>query len=452
MKKQLLVLFFLLTSFVKISSHPHVFIDIGLEILELNRARISWTFDPLESENKIYFFDDDVDGILSSKEVTTLYDEGFKNIQEYNYFIILKSDGLQQPVQEVSDFNAYIEEDRRLTFTFIIDLPELGSDNKLSISHFDTSYFIAFADPDKNNIILNENLFSAVLKNSNRPFYYDPNAGRGEILDTSNPKPGWIKAYLTEVFISTDPILSSFGDYKINLKESLTQLQRLVYIKLSEYLVLVREKPSAVWFILLFSLIYGVVHALGPGHRKIVISSYILSKDSISYSKAIGISIGSALIHSGTGVLSILLLNVIFQSIKPLFITNITTYLEIISYGSILVLSLVLIFLKLFRRKSNTKDKPVGLSLIILSSLVPCPGAITIMLFSLSLNMLTIGAITVLFMSLGMATTLSVISIITLKGKHLVNNSGKFKVITKILEWTGLILLLLFSIFMIINV
>lgn len=198
-------------------------------------------------------------------------------------------------------------------------------------------------------------------------------------------------------------------------------------------------------------MLYGIVHALGPGHRKIVISSYILSEKSISYGKSILISISSALIHSGSGVIAILILNWAFQTIRPVFIENLSSYLELFSYLGILLLSIVLIILKLLKRSGNKTDRPVGLSLIILSSLVPCPGAITIMLFSLSINMLTIGVITVLFMSIGMALTLSSISVITLKGKTMVNNSSKFQIISKIIEWCGLILLLIFSIFMIIN-
>lgn len=436
-------------------AHPHVFIDIGVVIKGLKDVRISWTFDPIESQNKIYFFDDDGDGLLNRAEIETLYLEGFKSIKDYNYFINIASGGRQYPVKEIYNFDAIIEEDRRLTVSFNIKLPELSKDdNKISITHFDTSYFIAFSEPDNSSIKLEAPLYSAVLTNTTKPFYYDPEAGRGEEINTSKPKKGWLMVYPTEVFISTEPIIDSFDDYKIGFRERLIQIQRVVYIKLSENLINIKDgKSKGIIYILFFAFIYGVVHAVGPGHRKIVISSYILSRDKISYFKAVGISLTSALVHSGTGIFTIILLSIIFKKVKPAFIDNITGSIEIISYIGVLVLALVLIFLKLIHinKKKKNNDRPLALSLIILSSLIPCPGAITIMLFSLSLNILSLGIVTVLSMSMGIGLTLTLISIITLKGKTIIKNvsSGKFKFVSSIIEWGGLIILLLFSIFMI---
>ncbi len=457
MKKLLFILLNILLS-LKLYSHPHVFIDIGMEVMDLQNVKISWTFDPIESENKLYFFDDDGDGKLNKQEISNLYLEGFNDIKKSNYFITISSFGKKYPVSEINNFDVIIEDDKRLTLSFDIALPMPPEDNKISITHIDTSYFIAFSEPSKENIKLNGALYSAVFKNREKPFYYDPEAGRGEVLDTSKPKKGWLMAYPTEVFISTEPITQSFGDYKIGIRERLIQMQRSVYIKLSEELNNLKDRKSIgiIGYILFLSFIYGVIHALGPGHRKIVISSYILSREKISYLKAIGISFTSALIHSGTGILSILILNLVTQKIKPVFLENITESIETISYVGVLLLAILLIILKLIpeKKKRQNGDKPVALSLIILSSLLPCPGAITIMLFSLSLNIISFGIIIVLAMSFGIGLTLSLISVITLKGKTIVKSvsDNKFKVIGRVIEWSGLILLLIFSIFMLLAI
>lgn len=451
-RKYSILLIFLLTC-VYLSAHPHVFIDIGIVIKDLKSAKISWTFDPMESQNKIYFFDDDGDGLLNSDEINTLYLEGFKSVKDFNYFINIVSDGIQYPVKEISNFNAKIEEDGRLTTSFTIDLPEMGDDEKLSITHFDTSYFVAFGEPVSNKISLNASLYSAIFKNKEKPFYYDPGAGREKIIDTSKPKKGWLKAYPTEVFISKNPLILSSNNYNMEFRERIVQIQKVIYFKLSTELNRRKEKKSLglIAYILLLAFIYGSIHALGPGHRKIIISSYILSRKKISYFKSIGISMISALIHSGTGILSILILDLVFTKIKPIFMENITDYLEVLSYGGVLLLAIILIIMKLIPRTKKDEDKPIALSVIILSSLIPCPGAITIMLFSLSLNMLGIGIITVCAMSAGIGLTLSLISVITLKGKNAAYriNNNRLKIINSIFEWCGLILLLVFSIFMI---
>ncbi|QEN05409.1 DUF1007 family protein [Thiospirochaeta perfilievii] len=455
MRRTLLTLLIIFSS-INIYSHPHVFIDIGIRVERLDRANISWTFDPIESQNKLYFFDDDGDGLLNKGEIENLYNEGFKSLKDFSYFISVSKDNKNYRIDNVLDFNVTIEKDSRLTFNFSIELPDLGSDKRIAISHFDTSYFIAFSEPDRNDIILGENIYSAVLKNSNKPFYYDPNANRTEILDTSKPQKGWLVAYPTEVFISSEPILDSFGDYKIGFKEKVTQVQRSIYLKLSNKILELQKMKSlkTLFYILFLSLLYGVVHALGPGHRKIVISTYILSRKKISYLKAIGISLTSALIHSGSGVISILLLNLIFNKIKPSFIDNVTNYIEKVSYIGVLLLAIVLIIIKLIPQKDNKESKPVALSLIILSSLVPCPGAITIMLVSLTIGIINVGILTVLAMSLGIGLTLSLISIFTIKGKKIVSGSNKnrFNLISNLLEWMGLIILLIFSLFMVISI
>ena len=456
MKKALLLLSLLLIAF-RAFSHPHVFIDLSIKIDELDKAEISWTFDPIESENKLYYFDDDGDGNLNSGEVANLYSEGFENLSEFNYFITLTSGKIKYPVTKVHNFNVRLEEDRRMTFIFDIDLPEIDRENMLAITHFDTSYFISFSDPLEKNISVPESLFTAILKNSSTPYYYDPAASRSRVLDTSKPQPGWLVAYPTELFLSSEPIINSFGEYKIGLREKLNQIQKAIYLKLSDLINNLKERrsPGILLTILLISFLYGVVHALGPGHRKIVISSYILAKPEITYLKSAAISFSSALIHSGSGIVSIIILKIVFDRIKPGIVDHVTERVEFISYTGVLILAVILIILKLIpRKKEPINNRAAGLSLIILSSLIPCPGALTIMLFSLSLNILVTGIVTVLAMSSGIGLTLTIISFITLKSKHVVNNrAGKrFNKIGKVIEWTGLLLLFIFSIFMIFTV
>lgn len=443
----LALLFFIEAAFI--SAHPHVFIDIGIEFDSMESAEIMWTFDKIESSNKIYYFDDDENGILDEKESKNLYNEGFKSVKDFNYFITLTTDKGQFPLEKISNFSTYINDDGRLTVSFLIDLPK--SDNStLSISHLDTSYFIAFSEPEESDVKIPEGLFSKAFKNKEHPIYYDPNAERTVILDTSEPKPGWLTAYPTQVIISTNPIIGYDDEVTTTFQERIVNLQRGIYQKLSSELV----DYQNILYILLLSLAYGVIHALGPGHRKILISSYILSREKTSYIKAVSLSMLSALIHSGSGILIILLLNLIFKSVEQHFVDSINNFMELISYVSILIISVTLIIIKLvklFRKKSKkVENKTVGISLIIFSSIVPCPGALTIMLFSLTVNMISTGILTVFAMSLGIGITLSIISLLTLKGKNSINKfSSKFTYVGVIIEWLGLISLLLYSLLMV---
>lgn len=448
-----LITFLLILSLNSLYAHPHIFIDYRLEIENQGKANISWTFDPIESEKNLYYFDNNSDGVIDSAESEILFNEGFSRIKDYNYFLIVRLDDKEFKIKSVSDFDVTVEDDKRLTYSFSIEVPYFTDSQKLSISHFDTSYFISFAEPTSKILTLRDELYSVIIKNKKKPYYYDPTAGANVVLDTSKPKPGWIKAYPTEVFISEEPFLSSFGTYKLTLMDRVIQLQKVIYFKLSDYLTRLKNGEGflSLLLILFFALLYGIVHALGPGHRKVFISSYLLSHKGATYLKAISMSMISALTHSGTGILIVSLLYLIFSKVNQSVIDNITTSLKGISYIIPLLLSIILIIIKLTKKKrvkTETKvQSKLGLSLIMLISIIPCPISITVMLFSLSLNMINIGILTVLFMSLGIGITLTATSLITVKSKNLISsfNSEKVKVIQLVIEWTGLVLLFSFS-------
>ncbi|MGL1890824.1 MAG: DUF1007 family protein [Spirochaetaceae bacterium] len=455
MRLKILILLLLILSFNKVFAHPHIYINYKIEIIDDNFAMIRWTFDPLTSERNIYTFDNNSDGIFDRSESELLYDEGFKSVADYGYFIRLSVGDVSFKVASISSFSVNINSDRTLTYSFKIALPKFVDSDLLTITHFDTSYFIAFKEPTEENISFNSPLYFKIAKNITRPYYYDPAAPADINLDTSKPQPGWLKAYPTEVIISKEPISKSVGDNRVTLKEKLIEIQRDVYLKLSNYLVQIKNKTSItiIALILLLSFIYGIVHALGPGHRKVVISSYLLATKKTTIKEGVFISMLSALIHSGSGVLLIIILTKLFSKVQPNLINSFTLSLQAISYILLLILSIVLLMMKIIRLKSSNKvqESKSSLWLIFITSFFPCPGAITIMLFSITINMIGIGILTVLGMSLGIGITLSIISIITVKSKEILTlgKNKAFIFLNKYTQWFGLIILLIFSVFMV---
>lgn len=455
MKIKLLLIIVIICISQNISAHPHIFINYNIEIQQDKFAVISWTFDPLTSQRNIYNFDDNYDGKLNIAETENLFRDGFQNVAEYGYFIRLSVGDKKYQVSTVSNFKAIINDDKTLTYSFKIALPNFVGSETLAITHFDTSYFIAFPEPNESNLKLNSSFYHKIAKNVSRPYYYDPAAPADITLDTSKPKPGWEKVYPTEVIISKEPIAETIGVYKISLKEKIVELQREIYLNLSNYLIEFQNNSSnsVIGFILLLSFIYGIVHSLGPGHRKVVISSYLLATKKTTLKEGISISMLSALLHSGSGVLLILILTKIFYKAESSILNDYTISLQAISYILLLLLSIFLIIIKIKGHK-DTSGKSKGkknLWLILATSFFPCPGAITIMIFSFTINMISIGIITVLSMSLGIGVTLSIISIITVKSKDLINSGQNklFIIVSKSIEWGGLIILLIFSAFMV---
>ena len=220
---------------------------------------------------------------------------------------------------------------------------------------------------------------------------------------------------------------SSSPKVKSGLWLRIIELQRDLNRSLSQNLRTLQAGFDSKIFLLLMGIafLYGVIHALGPGHGKVLVSAYFLqAKASILSSFKIGAII--SLTHSGTAAILGLLFGLVFQSAK-MFKDDIQIYLGLISGSLILLLGLVYLFLAFSRRQHlhaalhNKNELLLG----IFSGMVPCPVSLTIMLFSIYLNLLWVGLFAVLALSVGMALTISSIGIVTIKTRGFSEKFGR---------------------------
>jgi nickel/cobalt exporter len=204
--------------------------------------------------------------------------------------------------------------------------------------------------------------------------------------------------------------------------------QRVLNKRLAELTKEIKETKATklLFFIIFITFIYGVVHALGPGHGKILTSSYFLSEEAnIKKGIAVGCIIG--FLHALSALTVVLIL---YFTIKKAHFHNIESMsrtIKIISYSLIAGIGLFLLIKNIYeiKRDKNIKDKKTQVlnstkSLIPFSfavGLIPCTGATIVLLFSLSLGVLKIGIISTIFMALGMATTISSVGILTILTK-----------------------------------
>lgn len=237
----------------------------------------------------------------------------------------------------------------------------------------------------------------------------------------------------------------------------IVEFQRVLNKEIAEIMRSLEEdnNGTALLTLIFLSFLYGAVHALGPGHRKILISSYFLSENRATVKRGIAISTLSALVHSGSAIALVLILKIVLERALLVKINEFSYLMEIISYSAIVLFTLILIFLKarssLKRKESHRADRPLGVLLVLFSGLVPCPGAIYIMIFSITLKMVSMGVLSVTMMSMGIAFTVSLIAVLTIKGKKLtVLKTKTMHVLHRALEWGGLLVLLLFSCLMLI--
>ncbi|MEO0385312.1 MAG: nickel/cobalt transporter [Pseudomonadota bacterium] len=134
------------------------------------------------------------------------------------------------------------------------------------------------------------------------------------------------------------------------------QAQGAFYDGLTSALREVATSSAALWSLLGLSFAYGVAHAAGPGHGKVVISSYMLASGDTARRGAM-LAIGAALVQATMAVLLVGVLAGVF-GLSRAFLTDATITLERFSYVLIIGLGLYLVW----RTVKGLLPQPVALA------------------------------------------------------------------------------------------
>ncbi len=181
--------------------------------------------------------------------------------------------------------------------------------------------------------------------------------------------------------------------------------------------------------IIAIAFVYGIVHAAGPGHGKAVVASYFLSQGKKLLS-AFKMGYLVAAIHASS---ALILTFLIYYLVDGLFSKTFNQSVDImykVSGGFIILVGLYLIYeLKeewnSCEKIEKTKDKKsyiVALSV----GIVPCPGVMTVLFFSLMMGHLITGILATIAMSLGMGLTISLTGALAIKSSYIAKNSSIF--------------------------
>jgi ABC-type nickel/cobalt efflux system permease component RcnA len=213
-----------------------------------------------------------------------------------------------------------------------------------------------------------------------------------------------------------------------------------IYDKLFDRLALLEDKNIVVWWIMVpLALLYGVIHALGPGHGKFVVISYFSSHNA-RYVRGIIAGIQIALVHVVSAITIVLVMQKLSQTIFD--DASGLRFMKLISYAIITMLGLFML-LRHSRKCSCSccchehgaahNDKKTGWLLALGVGLIPCPSILAFLFYTMSKQMLGTGIMLVFCMSAGMALALCVIGIASIfASKKLIviqethNSSPKF--------------------------
>lgn len=211
---------------------------------------------------------------------------------------------------------------------------------------------------------------------------------------------------------------------------------------------------SLFWGIIGIAFLYGIIHALGPGHRKTVIFSLYLARKAPAWEPA-GIGATLALLHAGAAVVILLVLRGVSGSISGKA-DSIAVYMEGFAYVLLIAVALYLVayaIRNLARGTDGKKTNAMSLGTILLTGVYPCPGAILVLVLSLTLDITGIGIIAVFAMSLGMSVPIIAAGYLAWFGRTglflaLKNNEARLARISAGIELVGYSILLVFAAYM----
>lgn len=258
------------------------------------------------------------------------------------------------------------------------------------------------------------------------PFLQDRETNSEQVDRKNLPKPLQREVLNDTHSGAYDSFLSLLNGFLLSLNE-----------RISAIIEKIKNGDSAALAILLIlSLFYGVIHAVGPGHGKGVVVAYFLARQA---KVGLGLRLGFfiAILHASS---ALLLVTGLFYIIKESLLINMNEagrYLQIASYLLIFIIGLFLFLhtlMDLLQKKKkittsvpeknvNVKEKNiwwVALSI----GIIPCPGVSMILIFALNLEIIWAGILAAILVSIGMGLTISLFALSAIMAKKALLKAG----------------------------
>jgi ABC-type nickel/cobalt efflux system permease component RcnA len=210
----------------------------------------------------------------------------------------------------------------------------------------------------------------------------------------------------------------------------IASIQHSLNNRLSQLTRTIKEKKDARSLLVLIgiSMLYGIIHALGPGHGKIIMVSYALANP-LKLKNGILLGVSIAFLHA---ISAIVFVSVVYLILKMSYFSSFGSQkrlISLVSYGLVSLLGVFLLTRALIRinKRRNAENgysnhvKKAGntkafelLTVALLIGLVPCEGALFVLIFSISMDIYHVGILLVLVIGFGMAITIGATGVIAI--------------------------------------
>ncbi|SIT68599.1 ABC-type nickel/cobalt efflux system, permease component RcnA [Ectothiorhodosinus mongolicus] len=263
--------------------------------------------------------------------------------------------------------------------------------------------------------------------------------------------------------------------------------QRSLHRQLANTMEAVDQAPTAVnaGLLILVSFLYGIFHAAGPGHGKIVITTYLATHRQYLH-RALGLSLASSLLQGLTAIAAVgLTLLVLGQTARSAM--NQAVFLERASFALVALLGMFLLLraLRQILRQPAPAPAPAAhpephehaehehghghhphaqhsdacgcghahhvtpdqaarvdslgslLATVAAVGIRPCTGAILVLVFAHILGLWLAGLLAVLAMSLGTAMTVGALALLAVSARDWASRLASGALETGALRWLG---------------
>lgn len=209
----------------------------------------------------------------------------------------------------------------------------------------------------------------------------------------------------------------------------------------------VATDTAALWGLIGIAFAYGVIHAIGPGHGKAVIASYLVANET-AMKRGIGLAFGAAFVQAAIAIGIVVLVAAIAGGTAKT-IDRTVRIVEITGFLIILLMGLWIVWRKaraLFAPAAAAGHDPAcedplcghqhggdpaviakaPMRELVLTAIGagirPCSGAIILLVFALSKGLFLAGALGVAAMALGTALGTSLFALLAVKSKRIALN------------------------------
>lgn len=480
------------------AAHPHIFIDAGATIVfddsgALIGIRHTWTFDEAFSVWQIQGLDTNNDGVTSSEEMQDLADESMAGLAEYQFYTFAGEGEDTLPMAPLE--NARLShQNGRSTLTFgVKPVTPYAIRDRLEIAINDPEYYVAitFAGPEAVTLEnapagcqvemepphdmpddvaaqlyalppdvteLPPELAAALRGVQGAIVVSCPASGAAQRESALEAVTQVARAAPTMPFGGPPPE-PGFSMPKTGLLGWIATQQRDFYQALTAALGRLKTDNAAFLVLGSLSFLYGIFHAAGPGHGKVVISSYVLANER-QVRRGILLSFAAAMVQSTVAV-AFVLVAALLLNMTSVAMGDAANWIGIASYGLVALLGLWLVGRKVIglgRRRSHapdlaakarahlhdhadhdrhdhgdddahthhvvTPDQLRGdwreqLGVVLAVGARPCSGALVVLVFALSQGLLAAGIAAVFLMGLGTAITVAILATLAVSAKGL---------------------------------